>query len=102
MRLKLFQPHGTLAQFIEYFWVFERHDDAVVTWNTFANVVSGIIFQHHDRRSALGPAPMHRHRGGDGNVPTSFLYGKRTQPSQTFTTGRFSLTVGRIQRDSHA
>jgi len=50
----------------------------------FATGVSGILFQHHDGRPALGTTP----RG----CATSFLYGKRTRPSQTFANGPFGLT----------
>jgi AraC-like DNA-binding protein len=93
MQPTVYQPHGTLTRFVDYFWTCEcRQEDAVLTLQTFANAVSGIIFQHHNGRSALGPAPMHRHLVGNSGVPTSFVYGKRTRPSQTFATGEFALT----------
>ncbi len=93
MQPTVYQPHGAITRFVEYFWTCEcRQDDAVVTLQTFANVVSGIIFQHHNGRSALGPTLMRRHLAGNGDVPTSFVYGKRTQPNQTFATGPFALT----------
>jgi AraC-like DNA-binding protein len=57
----------------------------------FATGVSGILFQHHHGRPALGATPDGRgiSRGG---CPTSFVFGKRTRPSQTRSRGPFGLT----------
>ena len=88
----LYRPHGALARFVEYFWTFEwGHGDAGQTLKMFATGVSGILFQHHDGRPALGAA-THRCSGGNGGCPTSFLFGKRTRPSQTVANGPFGLT----------
>jgi AraC-like DNA-binding protein len=56
----------------------------------FATGVSGILFQHHDGRPALG-SMVQGHPVGNGGCPTSFVYGKRTRPSQTFARGPFGL-----------
>jgi hypothetical protein len=57
----------------------------------FATGVSGILLQHYDGRPALGSAP-NGHPVSSGRCPTSFVYGKRTRPSQTFSNGPFHLT----------
>jgi AraC-like DNA-binding protein len=87
-----YRPHGALAGFVEYFWTFEwSHGDAGRPLKMFATGVSGILFQHHDGRPALGRADGCRVSNG-GGCPTSFVYGKRTRPSQTFANGPFGLT----------
>lgn len=81
MEPTLYQPNGDLARFVEYFWTFEwsRHDPG---WplRMFATGVSGILSQHHDGRPALGATAQ----VANGGCPTSFVYGKRTQPARTF------------------
>jgi AraC-like DNA-binding protein len=57
----------------------------------FATGVSGILLQHHDGRPALG-STADGHPVSSGGCPTSFVYGKRTRPSQTFSKGPFRLT----------
>jgi AraC-like DNA-binding protein len=87
-----YRPHEALARFVEYFWTFEWGErETVRTLKMFATGVSGILLQHHDGRPALGSAPEGQpvRRGG---CPTSFVYGKRTRPSQTFSNGPFRLT----------
>jgi AraC-like DNA-binding protein len=88
--------HGTngvsTARFVEYFWTFEcRQGEAGQALKMFATGVSGILFQHHDGRPALGSTPD-GHPVRNGGCPTSFVYGKRTRPSQTFAKGPFGLT----------
>jgi AraC-like DNA-binding protein len=57
----------------------------------FATGVSGILFQHHNGRPALG-ATAAGHPVSNGGCPTSFVFGKRTRPSHTFSKGPFGLT----------
>ena len=88
----VYRPHGALARFVEYFWTFEwSQGEAGQPLKMFATGVSGILFQHHDGRPALGAA-AHGHPVRNGGCPTSFVYGKRTRPSQTFAKGPFGLT----------
>jgi AraC-like DNA-binding protein len=88
----LYRPHGILSQFVEYFWTFDCNDgDTVRTLKMFATGVSGVLFQHHRGRPALGSTTDGRPVSG-GGCPTSFVYGKRTRPSQTFANGPFALT----------
>jgi AraC-like DNA-binding protein len=92
MKPTFYQPHGALAKFVECFWTFAWGErDTVRTLRMFATGVSGILLQHHDGRPALGSRADGRpvSRGG---CPTSFVYGKRTRPSQTFSNGQFELT----------
>jgi AraC-like DNA-binding protein len=92
MEPTVYRPQGALARFVEYFWTFEwRHGEPGQALKMFATGVSGILFQHHDGRSALG-ATADGHPVRNGGCPTSFVYGKRTRPSQTFAKGPFSLT----------
>src|SRR5687767_11166554 len=92
MEPTVYRPHGTLARFVDYFWTFDwGHGEAGQTLKMFATGVSGILFQHHDGRPALG-STAHGHPVSTGGCPTSFVYGKRTRPSQTFATGPFALT----------
>jgi AraC-like DNA-binding protein len=91
MQPTLYRPHGALAKFVEYFWTFEWGERGTVrTLRMFATGVSGILLQHHDGRPALGATadglPVSR-----GGCPTSFVFGKRTRPSQTFSNGPFRL-----------
>jgi AraC-like DNA-binding protein len=97
MEPTVYRPHGALATFVEYFWTFDwGHDDAGRTLKMFPTGVSGILFQHHDGRPALGApalgATAHACPVSSGGCPTSFVYGKRTRPSQTFSKGPFGLT----------
>jgi AraC-like DNA-binding protein len=88
----LYRPRGGLAQFVEYFWTFDwAQDEAVRPLKMFATGVSGILFQHRDGRPALG-STSHGLAVSHGGCPTSFVYGKRTRPSQTFANGAFGLT----------
>jgi AraC-like DNA-binding protein len=88
----MYRPHGSLARFVEYFWTFEwSQGDAVRTLKMFATGVSGILFQHHNGRPALG-ATADGHPVSKGGCPTSFVYGKRTRPIHTFANGPFGLT----------
>jgi AraC-like DNA-binding protein len=92
MEPTVYRPQGALARFIEYFWTFDcGQGDAVRTLKMFATGVSGILFQHHNGRPALG-STAHGHPVSNGGCPTSFVYGKRTRPSQTFAKGAFGLT----------
>ena len=92
MEPTLYQPHGDLAGFVRYFWTFEwSRNDAGWPLRMFATGVSGILFQHHDGRPALG-ATAQGQPIANGGCPTSFVYGKRTQPARTFSKGPFSLT----------
>jgi AraC-like DNA-binding protein len=93
MEPTVYRPPEALTNYVEYFWTLEcRQEDAVLTLKTFANGVSGIIFQHHNGRSAWGPTTASMHSSHNGDIPTSFVYGKRTRPSQTFAKGAFGLT----------
>ena len=87
MKPTVSQPYGPLSSFVDYFWTFdwpqEETGGSVRTMKMFATGVSGILFQHHDGRPALG---------ANGGCATSFLYGKRTRPSQTTFNGPFALT----------
>jgi AraC-like DNA-binding protein len=88
----VYRPHGALARFVDYFWTFEwGKGEPGQPLKMFATGVSGILFQHHDGRPALG-ATAQGHPGSSGGCPTSFVYGKRTRPSQTFAKGPFGLT----------
>jgi AraC-like DNA-binding protein len=92
MEPTVYRPHGDLAAFVEYFWTFEwRPLDAGRTLKMFATGVSGILFQHHEGRPALG-ATADGHPVRSGGCPTSFVFGKRTRPIQTFSRGPFGLT----------
>ena len=92
MEPTLYQPHGDLARFVEYFWTFEwSRNDTGWPLRMFATGVSGILFQHHDGRPALG-ATAQGQPIANGGCPTSFVYGKRTQAARTFSKGPFSLT----------
>jgi AraC-like DNA-binding protein len=92
MEPTVYRPQGPLARFVEYYWTFDwAHGEAGQTLKMFATGVSGILFQHHDGRPALGSAPQGEPASGRG-CPTSFVYGKRTRPSQTFARGPFGLT----------
>jgi AraC-like DNA-binding protein len=92
MEPTVYQPQGALARFVEYFWTFEwGHGEPGQTLKMFATGVSGILFQHHDGRPALG-STVQGHPVRNGGCPTSFVYGKRTRPSQTFAKGPFGLT----------
>jgi AraC-like DNA-binding protein len=92
MQPTFYPPLGALARFVQYFWTFEWSQvDADRPLKMFATGVSGILLQHHEGRPALG-APAHGHPMTRGGCPTSFVYGKRTRPSQTFANGPFALT----------
>ena len=92
MNPTFYRPHRQLASFIEYFWTFEWGErDTVRTLRMFATGVSGILLQHHDGRPALG-STADGHPVSSGGCPTSFVYGKRTRPSQTFSNGPFRLS----------
>jgi AraC-like DNA-binding protein len=92
MEPTVYRPQGALARFVEYFWTFEwRQGEAGQPLKMFATGVSGILFQHHDGRPALGSTAQ-GHPVAQGGCPTSFVYGKRTRPSQTFAKGPFGLT----------
>ena len=87
-----YRPDGALARFVEYFWTFAWEErDTARTLKMFATGVSGILLQHQDGRPALGSTPD-GHPVTSGGCPTSFVYGKRTRPSQTFSNGPFRLT----------
>jgi AraC-like DNA-binding protein len=92
MEPTVYRPQGALARFVEYFWTFEwGQGEAGRTLKMFATGVSGILFQHHDGCPALG-STADGHPVSNGGCPTSFVYGKRTRPSQTFSKGPFGLT----------
>ncbi len=92
MEPTVYRPHPALARFVEYFWTFEwGQGEPGQTLKMFATGVSGILFQHHDGRPALGSTPQ-GHPVRNGGCPTSFVYGKRTRPSQTFAKGPFGLS----------
>src|SRR4051812_23192665 len=92
MEPRRYQPEGDLATFVDYFWTFDCDDDRTVrTLKMFPTGVSGILVQHHNGRPALGSTPDGR-PVSKGGCPTSFVYGKRTRPSQTFANGAFALT----------
>jgi AraC-like DNA-binding protein len=94
MELTLQKPPEALANYVEYFWGFEcDRVDAALTLQTFANGVSGIIFQHHDGRSAWAPTTATSEPVTNAAIPTSFAYGKRTRPSQTVAKGPFGVTA---------
>ena len=88
-----YAPPEALSRYVEYFWTLEcGQEDSVLTLKTLANGVSGIIVQHHNGRSAWGPTTAQKHPVSSGNIPTSFVYGKRTRPTQTFARGPFEVT----------
>ena len=92
MHPTFYPPHGALARFVEYFWTFAWGErDTARTLKMFATGVSGILLQHHDGRPALG-SRADGQPVGSGSCPTSFVFGKRTRPSQTFSNGPFRLT----------
>ena len=92
MELTLYRPAKPLERFVDYFWTFDwSQADAVRTLKMFATGVSGILFQHYNGRPALGSL-AHGRGVLNGGCPTSFVYGKRTRPSQTFANGPFGLT----------
>ena len=91
MKPTLYRPHRALARFVEYFWTFEWGERDVRTLRMFATGVSGILLQHYDGRPALGSTADGR-PASSGGCPTSFVYGKRTRPTQTFSNGPFRLT----------
>jgi AraC-like DNA-binding protein len=91
MQPTFYRPHGALAKFVEYFWTFEWAERSTVrTLRMFATGVSGILLQHHDGRPALG-STADGHPVRSGGCPTTFVYGKRTRPSHTFSNGPFRL-----------
>jgi AraC-like DNA-binding protein len=97
MEPTVYRPHGALAKFVDYFWTFDwGRGDAGRMLKMFPTGVSGILFQHHDGRPALGAPALgvtaHGCPVSSGGCPTSFVYGKRTRPSQTFANGPFGLT----------
>jgi AraC-like DNA-binding protein len=92
MKPTFYRPHGSLARFVEYLWTFEWGErDSVRPLRMFATGVSGILLQHYDGRPALGATPD-GYPVRSGGCPTSFVYGKRTRASQTFSNGPFRLT----------
>jgi AraC-like DNA-binding protein len=92
MKPMMYRPHGALAKFVEYFWTFDCGDNHIVrTLKLFPTGVSGVLCQHHEGRPALG-STSDGHPVSHGGCPTSFVYGKRTRPSQTFANGPFALT----------
>jgi AraC-like DNA-binding protein len=92
MEPTVYRPRADLARFVEYFWTFDwGPGDAGRTLKMFATGVSGILFQHHNGRPALG-ARTDGQRVSSGGCPTSFVFGKRTRPIQTFSRGAFGLT----------
>jgi AraC-like DNA-binding protein len=92
MEPAVYRPHGKLARFVEYFWSLDySHATCVHTLKMFATGVSGVLLQHHEGRPALGSTPEGR-PVTHGGCPTSFVYGRRTRPSQTFANGPFGLT----------
>lgn len=92
MRPTLYAPPEDLTEYVECFWTLEACDEDIgVTLSTFAHGASGIIFQHCDGRSGLGPPLARAHPFRNRDLPTSFLYGKRTAPSHTFAKARFGL-----------
>jgi AraC-like DNA-binding protein len=92
MEPTVYRPQGDLARFVDYFWTFNwRNVEAGRTLKMFATGVSGILVQHHDGRPALGATTL-EHAVSNGGCPTSFVFGKRTRPSQTFSKGPFGLT----------
>jgi AraC-like DNA-binding protein len=91
MEPRFYQPHPALAKFVEYFWTFESGErDTGRTLKMFATGVSGILLQHRDGRPALG-STADGQPVSSGGCPTSFVYGKRTRPLQTFSNGPFRL-----------
>src|SRR5262245_31731603 len=92
MAFTRFRPAKPLEVFVDYFWTFDwSKNDGVRTLKMFATDVSGIRLQHYDGRPALGSL-AHGRGVRNGGCPTSFVYGKRTRPSQTFANGPFGLT----------
>jgi AraC-like DNA-binding protein len=92
MKPTFYRPHASLARFVEYFWTFAWGErDTVRTLRMFATGVSGILLQHYDGRPALG-ATAGGYPVNGGGCPTSFVYGKRTRASRTFSNGPFGLT----------
>jgi AraC-like DNA-binding protein len=91
MEPRLYRPEASLARFVEYFWTFDCSDERGRTLKMFPTGVSGVLFQHHNGRPALGSTPNGR-PVTNGGCPTSFVYGKRTRPAQTFATAAFALS----------
>lgn len=88
----LYAPPEDLTEYVECFWTMEAgQEDIGSTVGTFANGKSGILFQHWDGRSGLGPPGARESPFTNGDVPTSLLYGKSTAPSHTFTKGPVRL-----------
>jgi AraC-like DNA-binding protein len=81
-------PPKDLAAFVDYFWILERDQGgADITVEVFATEVSGIIFQHHDGHSA-----WRRSTARAPYLGTSFVHGKRTQPTRILAKACFGVT----------
>lgn len=92
MESTIYRPQPTLEKFVEYFWTFDGSDNPCVrTLEMFPTGVSGVLFQHHNGRPALG-STLDGHPVTHGGCPTSFVYGKRTETRHTFANGPFALT----------
>jgi AraC-like DNA-binding protein len=89
--LRTYRPSPLLTRYVEYFWTLRSHEDGVSTLKLLANGASGIIVQHHNGGPALNrtggtPSP------GGHDIPSVFVYGKRTQPGELVARGPFELS----------
>jgi AraC-like DNA-binding protein len=96
MRCAVHKPPEALKHHVEYFWTMQHGEEAIgLTVKTLADCLSGIVFQHHNGRSAFGPALLlsgATHPFYNGNLPTLFVYGKITMPSQITANGPSEVT----------
>jgi AraC-like DNA-binding protein len=89
----LYAPPEDLAAYVECFWTMDAgHEDIGSTVGTFANGKSGILFQHSDGRSGLGPSAAYECPSTAGDIPTSMLYGKSTAPHHSVAKARVTFT----------
>jgi AraC-like DNA-binding protein len=86
-----YSPPPSLAKYVAYFWSLQCPYGDTHDITMFANEVSGILFQHHNGRTALK-----RTTGGQAatgaDLPHAFVYGRRTSPGSLIARGPFELT----------
>jgi AraC-like DNA-binding protein len=96
MQYAVHKPPEAIKHYVEHFWTLQHGQEATgVAFKTFADGVSGMVFQHHNGRSAFGPATLlsgATHPFYDGTLPTLYVYGKITMPSQITANGPSEIT----------
>jgi AraC-like DNA-binding protein len=86
-----YDPPASLRQHVAYFWALQYPADCALAIETFANNVSGILFQHRNGGSALA-RPSGARPADENGIPRAFVYGKRTRPASFIARGPFELT----------